>query len=252
MDLLPVEIKVNVESDVGAALSALGGAHGPGTTTRQIWFAEDRDGVAEGRVPLLEGGVIVRFRSGGGPDDLTVKLRPCTREQLIGRFSDPFDAKPLTYKIEHDWSGNHHVLAASLTHGHPPGTLSDAVAPGSDPVTPIDAVQEQFLHACRPAVRVGGLVALGPILSTKADDVPLDDLDVDLEAWSVAGLDFLEVSIRVKPKDEDDAEKLDERAERKQRKLEAAVRERGVVLSEHPESKTQRVLTALAGAWQNQ
>ena len=73
-------------------------------------------------------------------------------------------------------------------------------------------------------------------------------LDVDLEAWSVAGLEFLEASIRVKPKDSDDAEEFAARAERKQRKLEDAIRERGVVLSEDPEPKTRRVLTALARA----
>lgn len=247
MNLLPVEIKVNIEGDVGAALSALDGSHGS-VTTRQIWFAEDVDGVAEGRVPLLDGGVIVRFRIGGGPDDLTVKLRPCTQEQLVGRFSAPFDVEPVTYKIEEDWSGSRRVLAASLVHDHPPGALSDAVAPGADPATPIDAVQDQFLHACAPAVQFGGLVALGPILSTKVDDVSLDDLEVDLEVWSTAGLDLLEASIRVKPKDGDDAEELTARAERKQRKFEDAVRGLGVALSEHPDNKTRRVLTALAEA----
>lgn len=251
MDLLPVEIKVNIESDVGAALAALGGSHGSATTTRHIWFAEDRGGVAEGRVPLLDGGVIVRFRIGGGSDDLTVKLRPCTREQLVGRFSAPFDVEPVTYKIEHDWSGSRRDLAASLTHDHLPGALSDAVAPGADPAASIDAVQDQFLHACTPTARPDGLLALGPVLSRKVDDVPLDDLEVDLEAWSAAGLDFLEASIRVKPKDKDDAGKLAARAERKQRELEEAVRERGVALSEHPENKTRRVLTALAAAGRN-
>ncbi|MGX1886941.1 hypothetical protein [Streptomyces sp. NPDC055287] len=249
MDLLPIEIKVNIEGDVAEALSALGGSHGA-LTTRRIWFAEDRDGVAEGRVPLLDGGAIVRFRIGGGPDDLAVKLRPCTREQLVGRFSAPFDAKPFAYKIEEDWSRNGRVLAASLVRDHPPGALADAVERGADPAAPIDAVQDQFLHACAPSVPLDGLVALGPILSTKVDDVPLDDLEVDLEVWSAAGLDFLEASIRVKPKDEDDAEEFTARAERKQRKLEDAVRERRVVLSEHPENKTRRVLTALAEAGQ--
>ncbi|RSO08090.1 hypothetical protein DMH26_03630 [Streptomyces sp. WAC 05379] len=247
MDLLPVEIKVNVEGDVAAALSALG-ASGRATAVRHIWFAEDRDGVAEGQVLLLESGVILRFRIGGVPDDLTVKLRPCQREQLVGRFSDPFEAKPFTYKIEEDWSANGRVLAASLVHGHAPGVLSGAVAPGGDPATAVDALEDQFLHACTPSVQLDGLVALGPVRSTKIDDVPLDDMDVDLEAWSAAGLDFLEASIRVKPKDEDDAEKLAERAERKQRKLIEAVRERGVVLSEHPENKTRRILIALAEA----
>ncbi|NNN30165.1 hypothetical protein HLK59_07275 [Streptomyces sp. S3(2020)] len=249
MDLLPVEIKVNIEGDVAKALSLLGAANGV-TTTRRIWFAEDPAGAAEGRVALLDAGVIVRFRSGGGPDDLTVKLRPCTREQLVGRFSAPFEAEPLTYKVEEDWSVNSRVLAASLVRSHPPGALSGAVAPGGDPAAPIDAVQDQFLHACAPTVRFDGLVALGPILATKVDDVPLDDLEVNLEAWRVAGMEFLEASIRVKPKDEDDAEEFTGRAERKQRKLAEAVRERGVALSEHPENKTRRVLTALVAAGQ--
>ncbi|MER7778651.1 hypothetical protein ABTZ21_27205 [Streptomyces sp. NPDC096191] len=249
MDLLPTEIKVNVEGDVEAALSALGGSRSP-MTTRRIWFAEERNGVAEGRMPLLDGGVIVRFRMGGSPDDLTVKLRPCTRAQLVGRFSAPFEAEPFRYKIEEDWSGNRRVVAASLTHAHPPGALADAVKPGADPAASIDAVQDQFLHACAPDVRPDGLVALGPVHSTKADDVPLDDLKVDLEAWSVAGLRFLEVSTRVHPEGEDDLEKFTARAERKQRELEDAVRGRGVELSEHTDGKTRRVLTALAAAEQ--
>ncbi|WP_406011109.1 hypothetical protein OG440_36955 [Streptomyces sp. NBC_00637] len=250
MSLLPVEIKVNVEGDVADALSALSGSHAA-MTTRRIWFAEDRNGVAQGRVPLLEGGVIVRFRTGAGPDDLTVKLRPCTPQALLGRFSAPFEAEPLTYRIEEDWSGTGRSPAASLVHAHPSGALAAAVAQGADPSAPIDAVQNQFVRACAPTVPFDGLVALGPIHSTKADDVPLDDLEVDLEAWSVAGLEFLEASIRVKPKAEDDAEEFAARAERKQRKLEDAVRDRGVTLSEHPDSKTKRVLEALARAEQD-
>ncbi|MCX4539217.1 hypothetical protein [Streptomyces sp. NBC_01565] len=247
MGLLPIEIKVNIEGDVAAALSALGGP-GAAMATRRIWFAEDRDGVAEGRVPLLDAGVIVRFRIGSGHDDLTVKLRPCKREQLVGRFADPFAATPLTYRIEEDWSADRRVLAASLVRDHPQGALLGAVQPGADSAAPIDAVQDQFLNVCAPAVSLDGLVALGPILSTKADDVALGDLEVDLEAWRVAGLEFLEASIRVKPKDGENAGELTARAERKQRKLEEAVRERGVTLSELAESKTRRVLTALAEA----
>ncbi|MFD0345128.1 hypothetical protein ACFQ0M_01660 [Kitasatospora aburaviensis] len=129
MDLLPIEIKVNVEGDVVAALSALNGSHGA-MTMRRIWFAEDREGVAKGKVPLLDGGVIVRFRTGGGPDDLTVKLRPCTLDQLVGRFSDAFAVEPLTYKIEQDWSVSDRVLAASLVHTYPPGELAAAVESG--------------------------------------------------------------------------------------------------------------------------
>ncbi|MEV7544927.1 hypothetical protein [Streptomyces sp. NPDC089915] len=52
----------------------------------------------------------------------------------------------------------------------------------------------------------------------------------------------------MKPKDVDEVEEFMARAERKERRLEDAVRERGMVLSEHPESKTRRVLTALVKA----
>ncbi|WP_369142392.1 hypothetical protein [Streptomyces sp. R44] len=247
MDLLPVEIKVNVEGDVPGALTTLDGSHGA-LMRRRIWFAEDRDGVAEGRVRLLEGGVIVRFRAGGGRDDLVVKLRPTSREKLVGRFSDAFEVEPVTYKIEEDWSRNTRVLAASLTHVHPSGTLAAAVEGGGDPAVPIDALQDQFLHACAPTVHIGGLVALGPIVSMKIDDVPLDDLEVGLEVWSAAGMEFLEVSTRVKPEHGEDAEEFRERAERKLRKLEEAVLDRGVTPAGHPDSKTSRVLTALAQA----
>ncbi|MCX5521350.1 hypothetical protein OG342_00365 [Streptomyces bobili] len=249
MDLLPVEIKVNIEGDVAGALSALAASRGS-LMTRRIWFAEDREGVAQGKVPLLDGGVIIRLRTGGGPDDLVVKLRPSTREQLVGRFSAPFKVESFTYKIEEDWSRHGRVLAASLVHSHPPGALGAVVEPGADPATSIDQLQDQFLHACAGDVRFDGLVALGPITSTKVDGVALDDLEVDLEAWSAVGLDFLEASIRVKPKAEDDEEEFKERAERKQRKLEEAVLERGVTLSEVPDSKTHRVLTALVAAAQ--
>jgi hypothetical protein len=37
----------------------------------------DRDGADAGALTLLTAGVIVQFRSGDGPDDSTVKLRPC-------------------------------------------------------------------------------------------------------------------------------------------------------------------------------
>ncbi|MFE0648500.1 hypothetical protein ACFVZH_07930 [Streptomyces sp. NPDC059534] len=247
MDLLPVEIKVNIEGDVSSALTALGGSHGP-LMMRRIWFAEDRDGVAQGRVVLLEGGVIVRIRTGGGPDDLVVKLRPCVREQLVGRFEKAFEVERVKYKIEEDWSRNARVLAASLTHTHQPGALAAAVEAGGNPAASIDAVQDQFVHACASEVHLDGLVALGPIVSLKIEDVPLDDLEVDLEVWSVGSMEFLEASTRVKPKDDEERGDFIDRADRRLRKLEEAVLERGVGLSGEPDSKTSRVLTALAQA----
>ncbi|WP_328876300.1 hypothetical protein OHT76_43090 [Streptomyces sp. NBC_00287] len=140
------------------------------------------------------------------------------------------------------------VLAASLVHDHPPGALSAAVQPGADPAAPIDEVQDQFVHACASAVRLDGLVALGPVFSARARDVSLGDLEVNLETWSAAELDFLEASIRVKPKNGENADEFTARAGRKQRRLNEAVRERGLTVSEHSENKTRRILTTLAEA----
>ncbi|MED7952825.1 hypothetical protein [Streptomyces sp. BE303] len=245
--ILPVEIKVNVDGDVQEALAALGEPRG-GTRKRLIWFAEDRDGVADGRLPLLDGGVIVRLRSGDTPDELTVKLRPCTGEQLVGPFTCPFEEESFEYRIEEDLAGSRRTLAASATGTHPQAALLDAVAPGADTAAPLGVRQREFLRGCAPEVRIDGLVALGPIASTKGEDVPLDDVEADLERWAVGGLDFLEVSIRVKPKEDEEPDAFAERVARKQRKLESAVRDRGVLLSGNPESKTRRVLTALVPA----
>jgi len=70
-----------------------------------------------------------------------------------------------------------------------------------------------------PGVRIDRLLALGSISSTKYPDLPLDDLDVNMERWTVADLDFLELSIRVKSKDDETADEFQSRAERKQKKL---------------------------------
>lgn len=242
----PVEIKVNIEDNIADALSTLGQPQGS-TPKRLIWFAENRQSIADGRL-LLDSGVIVRFRSGDTPDELAVKLRPCTKAQLVGRFSNPFDRESFEYKIEEDWSGSRRVLSASATRAHPQGALLNAVAPEADAAAPLDARQLHFLQECAPAVHITGLVALGPIASTKFNDVPLDDLEVDLERWTVADLDFLELSIRVKPKDGEKAHEFETRAKRKQKKLESAVRDRGVVISENPENKTRRVLTTLTAS----
>ncbi|MBX9362841.1 hypothetical protein K4G64_16885 [Streptomyces sp. WAC04114] len=241
----PIEIKINIDGNIDAALSALDRTQGDQAQKRLIWFAENRQGIADGRL-LLDSGVIVRFRSGDTPDELTVKLRPCTTEQLSGRFSAPFDKESFEYKIEEDWSGMRRALSASATRTHPQGALLHAVAPGADAAAPLDTLQLRFLQECAHAVRITGLDALGPIASTKLNNVPLDDLEVDFERWTVLDLDFLELSIRVKPKRGEESHEFEERAERKQKKLESAVQDRGVVISENPENKTRRVLTALA------
>ena len=97
--IVPVEIEVNIEGNVDEALSTLNDALGP-TTKRQIWFAEARAGAATGELTLLVNHVIVRLRRGDGPDDLTLKLRPCVERQLGGRWQESFHTKSFDYRIE--------------------------------------------------------------------------------------------------------------------------------------------------------
>ena len=69
--------------------------------------------------------------------------------------------------------------------------------------------QRRFLADC--ATGYGGpgkLTRLGPIEATKWKTVAADGLarlEANAERWQVAGLDFLEVSVRVKAEDVDDA-----------------------------------------------
>jgi hypothetical protein len=140
----------------------------------------------------------------------------------------------------------------------PPGSLLGAVQPGVDAALGLSVIQRQFIDQCaRPALQINRLIALGPINAQKWSDVKLGELDVNLERWTVVThlrpgdgslLDFLEVSIRVKPKGDDTQKAFESRVERKQRELEETVRGSGVTISELRENKTQRVLTALSAA----
>lgn len=246
--LYPIEIKVNIEGDVGAALEALG--HPVPATKRLVWFAEDGEGIAKGELRLFSGGVIIRIRSGEGPDDSTVKLRPCVVGDLPERWKkSPAGAPPFEYRIESDWSGRRHVHAASAVVGHPQSTLLQrgdgaALTPGS-----ITADQLTFLRDCTSTpVDTDRLVALGSIASTKWEDVEVGSLKVNAERWQVGGEDFLEVSDRIKPKDDDSAGDLAARAQERQKELTAALADLRISESANEQSKTQRVLTALANS----
>ena len=215
-------------------------------TKRQIWFAEERDGLRTGELRLLSAGVIVRIRSGEGPDDSTAKLRPCVESQLREPWTTGFGHKSLKYRIEGDWSGERRVLAGSAVVGHQQGSLAD-VAGADFADKALNTQQRQFLSQCANiAVPADRLVALGPIASTKWSDVPLGGMKVDAERWTVMDLDFLELSIRVEPRQHDSHKDFGIRAEKHQAELVAAIRDHELQIAADIDNKTQRVLTALA------
>jgi hypothetical protein len=247
-----IEVKINIAGGIDDALRALG-ERPAGMSTRHIWFAADPQGVAEERLPLSDSGVVIRFRSSADKDDLTVKLRPCLESQLLGRWREPFkvetDTDKLKYRIEGDWSGTRQVLAASLVSTGAPGSLLDAVAAGGNAAKALKTIQWQFLETCAvPPLHVQPLTALGPIASTTWTDLALGGLEVNLERWQAAELDFLEASIRVAPEDAESDEEFEARALHTQQEFTMSVRERGIAIAQDLNNKTQRVLKALVAA----
>jgi len=145
----PVEIKVNIDASRADVVDFLAQQPTNGST-RQIWFAEERAGVERGQLPLLENHVIVRLRIGGGVDDVTVKLRPCAEQQLVGRWMAPFETKSFGYRIETEWSGQQRGLAASAVSERAQGSLLVVVGAYADPAEEITIKQRQFLNQCAP------------------------------------------------------------------------------------------------------
>jgi len=244
--IFPVEVKLNIDASGADALGALLQTSLP-PTKRQIWFAEGRAGVEAGTLPLFTSHVIVRLRSGEETDDLTVKLRPCIEQQLIGRWDASFETKSLEYRIEGDWSGERRTLAASAVNESAPGSLLEMVGAFADPADAMTSKQRQFLNQCAPPdVEIDRLVALGPIDSTKWADVVISGLVVNVERWLTQEFDFIELSLRVKPNDEETLFEFESRVTAKLRALENAARDSGLPIDTHNDTKTQRVLATLA------
>ena len=88
--------------------------------------------------------------------------------------------------------------------------------------------------------RLSGVTALGPIASRQWKDLSIGSVeDIAAERWTVAGLDFLELSIRV--------ESGASTATAKQRALVDEIQARGLKLDDSDETKTARVMKRLAG-----
>jgi hypothetical protein len=203
---------------------------------RRIGFVEDlRPG--GGALPLLDAGVILRVRENAGDDDdSTAKLRPVERAQLRGewRHSDKL-------RVEADWAGTRHVLAASFEAERPKGRIAGAWA-GDEPIRKLfDDDQESFLADCTPlTLDLDALTLLDPIDAARWDDVRVRGVEgrVVAERWIVGDLDFLELSVRAAGEDE---------APSAQRALETGVADLGIAVPPEQETKTRRVLGYLAG-----
>ncbi|MEU2631656.1 hypothetical protein [Kitasatospora sp. NPDC007106] len=238
-----VEIKVTVSGEATAEacgtleLDPEDGRH----RTVHFWDSPRRsNGGVE--LPLLDDGLVIRLRKTkkSDKDDLTVKLRPCDPDRLPAGWRTPQEQEEWEFKIEEDWTGRNRVWAASLKadgdYGRP--TTDDGQS-GQPELT--DEQRDLLDRAGFGCDRLKDLVALGPIDSVQWKP-SLRDLihPVTAELWTVAdqGLSFLELSVRTGPAEASAAQEL----------LVRTLRDRGLRVSDRPESKTRTAMTALARA----
>jgi hypothetical protein len=237
------EIKVTIGAEQVSAARDEWLPAGGGGDLRAIWFLE-RPSPAGGVVtlPLLDAGVILRLRENqDDEDDSTVKLRPCEPSWLSDRWLGAKDDGDWVVKVEQDWAGERHVLAASLVAEQGEGEIA-ALRDQRRPARALfSGEQERFLDECAPvAVDLDALRPLGPVDARRWKHVEIGPHEVVAEQWQVGDLLFLELSIRAGGRDEAEAA-------RAQRDFERRIRDRGFDLSGARETKTRTVLEYLAG-----
>ncbi|MEW2480127.1 hypothetical protein AB0876_11100 [Mycobacterium sp. NPDC049093] len=237
-----VEIKVNVKGDVDHALSLLGLSGGK---SRKVWFLDDLTEGARPVLPLLSAGIVLRLRRNkDGGEDSTVKLRPCRWSQLAGQWGER-SGGDTDLTVEGDWSRSKHVLAASCKADLDEGSIESALDEDGRLVNAFTKSQLDFLADCGEIrVAFGGLTLLGPIAAIQWKNMKIGAVDhVSAERWTIAGADFLELSIRVTHVDQ---------ARGRQQALTDEVTSRGLALDDADEPKTLRVMKLLADARQPQ
>ena len=191
-----VEIKINLTDGFAAARAVLGLTGGK---DGELHFLDDLTPGLPEPLPLLHNGIVLRVRTKGDKADATVKLRPCRRSQLDAHWLDVLaderrDSR-VEFKLQQDWSGARHSLAASATVDLSADEVTAAIRAGS-PGEVFPAVQTAFLGDCGTInVNPAQLVALGPIRITRWKDIPFQGSTLNAERWRLEDRDVLELSV---------------------------------------------------------
>jgi hypothetical protein len=233
MRLDGVEIKVSFSRDqTPTALEALSLPTQP--SPWQIYFCEDVNPGAAA-TPLLDLNVIMRARvRPDDDDDVTIKLRHCRSSQFTDRWLK--DTRRL--KVEADWAGDRRVLAASHTEKR--NSIIPAVVAKQRPFTDLFTDQQlEFLADCAGATINLGTVTVLPAVTAvrwgKEVTVGRPELELRAERWTVADLDFLELSALAAVGD----------ASAKQAAILEFVNSLGLAVPEDQEPKTRQVMNYL-------
>jgi hypothetical protein len=197
-----VELKLSIGAgDVKKAKKWLGLKDGEATQAT-IWFCDQPRSDGDGdHFDLFDRGVIVRLRRKYGDDsNTTIKYR---REApfVLPPGWDP-EVTP-DFKVEGDWTIQSRKVAASLDSTVADATIDEAGRNGPPlPSGLFSHDQRQFVAdlVAPHAVDLAALRPLGPIDAQRWEEAPRKDLNdkVGAERWRYDGLEFLELSIRVR------------------------------------------------------
>lgn len=230
-----VELKVTVSGiDVDRARAAFG-PHNATMRRSSVYFCELP--AFGGQRELLDAGLILRMRAHrDGPDDSTVRLRPCRVARLSARWTGFRETAAHRFRVEGDWAGDRRIVSASLVRTLAMDGVERSIAKGGDLGRAWSRRQRAFVAECADVrFRFGDLEVLGPI---RADNwsTTVNGMELAVERWTAADLDLLELSIRVPPTE----------AALVAPALAAVVRGRGLDPDAFPGTKTRWVLGAVA------
>jgi hypothetical protein len=196
--ILAVEVKITAqvrdEDKVRQALERTGEK----PQHRQVYFYDTPD------LTLFDGGVVLRARKiGGDADDSTVKLRPVDPTQLSTAWKETEG-----FAVEIDMVGDDSICSAKLSTEQRRGEI-DEVAAGTREIRKLfSGAQERLIEEHSPAaVTWSDIGVLGPVdvLKWKIDPKGFGE-EVVAEQWTLPdGSDLIELSIKVKPQQANDA-----------------------------------------------
>ncbi|MFI6875165.1 hypothetical protein ACIBL6_17185 [Streptomyces sp. NPDC050400] len=239
-----VELKVTVSLEQARTAGIWDALPGSGHA-RRLWFCEP-SGAHPTRLPLQDSGVTLRLgETRGHTDEATVRLCPCLRSRLTGRWSEPWHNARERLGFVSEWCGDRRMLSASVTARHPPGTVIPVASGGGPPDALFTYTQRQFLTECadRP-VELNELTAFGPVIARRWPASMWSRMPLTVEHWALtapsgARVDLVELSRHVDRQG----------AEIAQLALESGLRRRGVDPAECAEvPRTRRVLELLTAA----
>ncbi|MBM2614006.1 hypothetical protein JIG36_00355 [Actinoplanes sp. LDG1-06] len=183
-----VQIKVTLTGAGAAGAAGLLGLSGPGEPWSVLFCERAGAGLS-----LYDRGVILRLRQRPAAGGSTVKLRPCRRSRLTGRW-----LRDQRVRIEEDWSDDR-VLAASLDARLRPETIA-GVHRGALPLgAAFTADQRAFLADCGELPGpLDELVVLGPVRVRSHGRRVWAGYDVEAAWWFPPGTPpVLELTLRV-------------------------------------------------------